>query len=81
MDLKLILYLIHKNLSVIIVNHFNKLKLLVASATQISESELKAREGTSIPEETQIKANEILNDWFDTVKNKSKIKVLLEDRA
>ena len=59
----------------------NKLKLLVASATQISESELKAREGTSIPEETQIKANEILNDWFDTEKNKSKIKVLLEDRA
>lgn len=59
----------------------NKLKLVIASAAQVSESELKATGASNIPVRTQFKANEILNDWFDTIKNKSKIQILLEDRA
>lgn len=57
----------------------NKLQILIASATKISKSEVteNLKEDTLI----QIKANEILNDWFDDVKRKSKIKILLEDRA
>ena len=59
----------------------NKLQMLVASAARISKSELETLKGSNIPETTQIKANEVLNDWFDIVKRKSKIKILLEDRA
>ena len=57
----------------------NKLQILIASAAKISNSEIteNANENTLI----QVKANEILNDWFDDVKRKSKIKILLEDRA
>ena len=57
----------------------NKLQILIASAAKISNSEITkdADENALI----QIKANEILNDWFDEVKRKSKIKILLEDKA
>jgi hypothetical protein len=57
----------------------NKLQMLIASAAKISNSELTkdADENALI----QIKANEILNAWFDNVKRKSKIKILLEDKA
>ena len=60
----------------------NKLQLLIASAAQItkSEAETVGNAENGIPELTQTKANEILNDWFDNVKSKSKIKILLEDR-
>ena len=55
----------------------NKLQILIASAAKISNSEITE----SLDENAliQIKANEILNDWFDNVKRTSKIKVLLED--
>ncbi len=55
----------------------NKLQILIASAAKISNSEITE----SLDENAliQIKANEILNDWFDNVKRKSKIKILLED--
>ena len=57
----------------------NKLQILVASAATIPDS--------AIPKDSkedalmQIKANEVLNDWFDTIKKSSNIKILLEDRA
>ncbi|WP_372518957.1 SurA N-terminal domain-containing protein [Candidatus Ruminimicrobiellum ovillum] len=57
----------------------NKLQLLVASATQVTKSEMESLGSSNIPELTQIKANEILNDWFDTVKKNSKIEILLDD--
>lgn len=60
----------------------NKLQMLVASAARVSNSEFETGTSSSIPELTQIKANEVLNDWFDTVKKNSKIEILLdEDRA
>lgn len=58
----------------------NKLQILVASAAKISNSEITQNENKSENELIQSKANEILNDWFDTVKRKSKIKILLEDK-
>ncbi len=58
----------------------NKLQVLIASAAKISDSEIT--EGLNEADLLQIKANEILNDWFDSVKEKSKIQILLnEDRA
>lgn len=58
----------------------NKLQVLIASAAKISDSEIT--EGLNEADLIQIKANEILNDWFDSVKEKSKIQILLnEDRA
>ncbi len=58
----------------------NKLQILIASAAKIADSEIT--EGLNEEDLIQIKANEILNDWFDSVKEKSKIQILLnEDRA
>jgi parvulin-like peptidyl-prolyl isomerase len=57
----------------------NKLQLLIASAAKVSNSEIS--ENTTEMDLIQYKANEILNDWFDNVKRKSKIKILLEDRS
>ena len=56
-----------------------KLQMLIASAATIADS-AKPKDSS---EETllQVKANEILNDWFDNVTRNSKIKILLEDRA
>lgn len=57
----------------------NKLQMLIASAARVSKSELEKKQAANIPELTQIKANEILNDWFDEVKKKSKIEILLDE--
>lgn len=57
----------------------NKLQMLVASAARVSESEVKTQESSNIPELTQIKANEVLNDWFDSVTKNSKIEILLDE--
>jgi len=57
----------------------NKLKVLVASATNVSNTEAEKDSGKAAIL-IQTKANEILNDWFDSVKRESKIKILLEDR-
>ena len=57
----------------------HKLQMLVASAATISDSEVT--EGTTKEGLLQIKANEILNDWFDNIKGKAEIKVLLDERA
>ena len=56
-----------------------KLQMLVASAATISDSEVS--EGTTKEGLLQIKANEILNDWFDNIKGKAEIKILLDERA
>ena len=34
---------------------------------------------SNVPDLIQIKANEILNDWFDEVRKNSKIEVLLDE--
>ena len=57
----------------------NKLQMLVASASRLSQSEIEMKQSTNVPELTQIKANEVLNDWFDTVKKNSKIEILLDE--
>lgn len=57
----------------------NKLQMLVASAARITQSEIEMQKGSNISDLTQIKANEILNDWFDEVKKKSKIEILLDE--
>lgn len=59
-----------------------KLQMLVASAAKVSDTELKnpdnySEQATAL----QTKANEILNDWFDTIKKKTKIKITLQDNA
>ena len=60
----------------------NKLQLLIASASRVSESEKQMSKISNIPDLIQIKANEILNDGFDEVRKNSKIEVLLnENRA
>ena len=56
----------------------NKLQLLVVSAATVSNSEIS--EDTKESSLIQMKANEILNDWFDEVRNNSKIEILLENR-
>ena len=55
----------------------SKLQILIASSARISTSENPEKDDTLL----QKKANEILNDWFDNIKRKSKIKILLEDRG
>ncbi|MBR3655099.1 MAG: SurA N-terminal domain-containing protein [Elusimicrobia bacterium] len=57
----------------------NKLQLLIASASRVSESEKKMSKISNVPDLIQIKANEILNDWFDEVRKNSKIEVLLDE--
>ena len=57
----------------------NKLKMLVASAATIPDSQTTA--GLDENNLIQLKANELLNDWFDTIKRKTDIKILLEDKA
>jgi peptidyl-prolyl cis-trans isomerase D len=56
----------------------NKLQLLVVSAATVSNSEIS--EDTKESSLIQMKANEILNDWFDEIRNNSKIEILLENR-
>ena len=56
----------------------NKLQILIASSAKISNSEVT--DDLNETDLIQVKANEILNDWFDTVKKNSKIQILLEDR-
>jgi hypothetical protein len=56
----------------------NKLQILIASAAKVSNSE--AKEDADKNALIQVKANEVLNDWFDNVKRESKVKILLEDR-
>ena len=56
----------------------NKLQILIASSVKISNSEISGKETEASL--IQVKANEVLNDWFNDIKNKSKIKILLEDR-
>ena len=58
----------------------NKLQVLIASAIKISDSEKTMNNNTEY-NLVQKKANEVLNDWFDNVKRKSKIKILLKDRG
>lgn len=60
----------------------NKLQMLIASSARVSQSEFEKKGTSNIPELTQIKANDILNDWFDEIRKNSKIQILLnEDRA
>lgn len=54
----------------------NKLQILIASAARVSNSEKAYKDGYEL---LQTRANEVLNDWFDNVKNKSNIKILLDD--
>ena len=59
-----------------------KLQMLVASAAKVSDTELKNPDNYSEQVTAlQTKANEILNDWFDTIKKKTKIKITLQDNA
>ena len=59
-----------------------KLQMLVASAAKVSDTELKNPDNYSEQITIlQTKANEILNDWFDTIKKKTKIKITLQDNA
>lgn len=57
----------------------NKMQMLIASSARVSQSELEMKKGSNISEQTQIKANEVLNDWFDTIKKDSKIQILLDE--
>jgi hypothetical protein len=59
-----------------------KLQMLVASAAKISDTEIQNPNNYSEQVNAlQIKANEILNDWFDTIKRKTKIKITLQNNA
>ena len=57
----------------------NKMQMLIASSARVSQSEVEMKKGSNISEQTQIKANEVLNDWFDTIKKDSKIQILLDE--
>ena len=57
----------------------NKLKVLIASAARVSQSEFENKHASNMSELTQIKANDILNDWFDEVRKNSKIEILLDE--
>jgi len=54
----------------------NKLQILIASAAKISNSE---KANTNEYQLLQAKANETLNSWFDGIKRKSTIKILLDE--
>ncbi|MBO7610710.1 MAG: SurA N-terminal domain-containing protein [Elusimicrobia bacterium] len=59
----------------------NKLQMLIASAARVSSSEVEMKKASNIAELTQIKANEVLNDWFDNVTKNSKIQILLDENG
>ena len=54
----------------------NKLKVLIASTVKVSKSE---KERCNESQLLQKKANEIVNSWFDDIKKKSTVEVLLFD--
>ncbi len=60
----------------------NKLKVLVASAASVSKEELEEmkKENPDINEDyaLQIKANRLLNDWFDDIRKKTKVEITLD---
>ncbi len=62
----------------------NKMQLFIASSVKLSPSEIKyLQDSDSATDETsavQIKANEILNDWFDSVKTETDVKITLENQ-
>lgn len=57
----------------------NKLQILIVSSARVSQSEFEAKHASSISDLTQTKANEVLNDWFDSVTKNSKIEILLDE--
>ncbi len=61
----------------------NKLKALIASAASVSDGELEEmkKESPTLNKEyaLQLKANEVLNDWFKEVKEKTNIEVNLSE--
>lgn len=63
----------------------NKLQIFIASSAKTSAPQLldlkKTHPDKSDSDLMQIKANEVLNDWFESVKRKTKIKITMEDRV
>lgn len=61
----------------------NKLKVLIASAASVSDGELEEmkKEMPDLNKEyaIQLKANEVLSDWFEDVRNKTKIEINLNE--
>ncbi|MBQ3834147.1 MAG: SurA N-terminal domain-containing protein [Elusimicrobia bacterium] len=61
----------------------NKLKVLIASSASVSDSELEEmkKEMPDLNKEyaIQLKANEVLNDWFEDIKSKTYIEINLNE--
>ena len=61
----------------------NKLKMLIASSASVSDGELDEmrKEMPDLNKEyaLQLKANEVLNDWFENIKKNTKIEINLQD--
>ncbi len=63
----------------------NKLKILIASAASVSDGELEEmkKEMPDLNKEyaLQLKANEVLNDWFESIRKNTKIEINLKNET